>query len=318
MGGHVPLTDRGRRVIVMLMKLLGFDGVCLAIDEFGDPSVPPVLLIAGATQSMDWWDEDFCALLAAKGLHVIRFDHRDTGQSTTSPPGRPGYSGIDLATDPLRILDALGLGSAHFAGVSMGGAIAQHLGVHAAPRVRSLTLIESSLAGGRPGPLPPPSPELAEAEARLQPVEDWTDAVAVIDYRAEAARPYAGSAGFDDERFRAIAWSEQARSACVESSLTNHFLVADSPEADPAAISAPSLIVHSESDPLFPLPHGAALAQMIPNATLLRVDSMGHGTPPPHTWSVIVPALIVHCLANDEAAHCRNLHGAGTPEQEPL
>src|SRR5699024_9789519 len=91
--------------------------------------------------------------------------------------------------------------------------------------------------------------------------------------------------------------------ACVESSLTNHFLVADSPEADPAAISAPSLIVHSESDPLFPLPHGAALAQMIPNATLLRVDSMGHGTPPPHTWSVIVPALIVHCLANDEAAH---------------
>src|SRR5699024_10003952 len=143
-------------------------------------------------------------------------------------------------------------------------------------------------------------------------------AVAVVDYRAEAARPYAGSAGFDDERFRAIAWSEQARSACVESSLTNHFLVADSPEADPAAISAPSLIVHSESDPLFPLPHGAALAQMIPNATLLRVDSMGHGTPPPHTWSVIVPPLTVHSLANAEAAPCRTPPAAGPPDQGPL
>src|SRR5699024_5126592 len=162
-----------------------------------------------------------------------------------SPPGRPGYSGIDLATDPLRILDALGLGSAHFAGVSMGGAIAQHLGVHAAPRVRSLTLIESSLAGGAPGPLPPPCAELAEADARLQPVEDWTDAVAVVDYRAEAARPYAGSAGFDDERFRAIAWSEQARSACVESSLTNYFLGPERPDAVLAAITEQRLIIQS-------------------------------------------------------------------------
>ena len=284
------------------MKLLGFDDVCLAIDEFGDPSAPPVLLIAGATQSMDWWDEDFCALLAARGLHIIRFDHRDTGQSTTSPPGRPDYSGLDLATDPLRILDALGLDSAHFIGVSMGGAIAQHLGVHAAGRVRSLTLIESSPAGGNPGPLPPPRPELAEAEAGLQPMPDWADATAVIDYRAEAARPYAGSAGLDEQRFRAIASAEQTRSSCMESSLTNHFLVAGGPEADPAEISAPTLVVHRESDPLFPLPHGSALARMIPNATLLRVDSMGHETPPPHTWPVIVPALIDHCRASDEAA----------------
>lgn len=276
------------------MKLLDLANVTLAVEGFGDRSDPPVVLIAGATQSMDWWTPDFCALLAAQRLFVIRYDQRDTGESTTSPPGRPTYSGVDLATDPVRILDALGIAAAHLVGLSMGGGIAQYLGVTAAHRVLTLTLIESSPAGGEPGEVPPSTEAVSAAGGEPAPLGDWADAAAVIDYRVESERPYAGSLGFDEQRVRAIATAEVARTRNMESSWTNHFLVAQGAEADPARITAPTLVLHSATDPLFPLPHGEALARMIPGATLRQVEGMGHEAPPPQVWSAIVPALAGH------------------------
>ena len=68
-------------------------GVELCAETFGDPSAPPLLLIMGSGASMDWWEEDFCERLASGGRFVIRYDHRDTGQSVTYPPGKPGYAG---------------------------------------------------------------------------------------------------------------------------------------------------------------------------------------------------------------------------------
>lgn len=289
------------------MKIIELDDVSLAVDELGDRSAPPVLLIAGATQSMDWWTPDFCAALAARGLRVLRYDQRDTGQSTTSPPGRPGYTGVDLAIDPVRILDALDVDAAHLVGLSMGGGIAQYLAVRARQRVRTLTLIESSPAGGDPGDLPRPDAAVGVAESALPDVSDWTDASAVVDYRVEAERPYAGSLGFDEERVRAIAAAELARSRNLESALTNHFLVAADAETDPSLITTPTLVVHSDTDPLFPLPHGEALARMIPDAVLLRVDGMGHEVPPPQVWDTVVPALVDHVLSREHLV--RDLRG---------
>jgi pimeloyl-ACP methyl ester carboxylesterase len=287
---------------MMLMKFLTAENLTFAIDTFGDPNAPPVLLIAGASQSMDWWEPEFCELLAAEGLSVIRFDQRDTGQSTMSPPRRPDYTGADLATDPLRILDALGLPSAHFVGLSMGSGIAQHLGVHAASRVRTLTLIESSPAGGDVGELPPPTPALTEAAARIPQISDWTDTEAVIRTRIAEGQAYSGSAGADERRLRTIASTEVGRTSSMESAMTNHFLAASGPAVDPREITAPTLVIHSETDPLFPPAHGEALARMIPGARLLRLESMGHETPPPETWSVVVPAIVDHIVGNDDGS----------------
>lgn len=283
------------------MRFVESSGVRLAVDEFGDPGTPPVLLIAGATQSMDWWTPDFCAALATGGLHVIRYDQRDTGQSSTSPPGAPDYSGTELATDPLVILDALGLDAAHLVGLSMGGGIAEYLAVHAPDHVRTLTLIESSPAGGDPGELPPPDARLAGAENLLPQVSDWADTASVIDYRVAAERVYAGTLGVDEERLRAIAATEIGRGRNMESAMTNHFLVAGGSQADPALIAVPTLVIHSDSDPLFPLAHGAALAGMIPGGVLLRVGGMGHEAPPPPLWDIVIPALVDH--VRDGEAH---------------
>ena len=35
-------------------------------------------------------------VLAGHGRFVIRYDQRDTGQSTTYEPGRPGYTGAEV------------------------------------------------------------------------------------------------------------------------------------------------------------------------------------------------------------------------------
>jgi pimeloyl-ACP methyl ester carboxylesterase len=66
-----------------------------------------------------------CAGLAARSRHVIRYDHRDTGRSTTQEPGAPAYALDDLADDTIRVLDGYGIPAARVVGMSMGGMIAQ-------------------------------------------------------------------------------------------------------------------------------------------------------------------------------------------------
>ena len=69
----------------MTERMIERDGVRLCTDSFGDPADPPVILVMGMSASMLWWDEDFCRMLAAGGRFVVRYDHRDTGQSTAEP-----------------------------------------------------------------------------------------------------------------------------------------------------------------------------------------------------------------------------------------
>ncbi|WP_119697068.1 alpha/beta fold hydrolase [Microbacterium halotolerans] len=278
------------------MEILDLDGVALAIDHCGPEGAPALLLIAGGAQSMDWWTPELCERLSAGDMQVIRYDHRDTGRSTASPPGRPGYTGDDLAADPLRILDALGIADAHLMGMSMGGGIAQIVAVRAPERVRSLALIETSPVGGDHGVLPPPTPEVAATWEEPEPEIDWSDEAAVIDYRVDVERPYAGPLGFDEARVRALATREVRRSRDMAASMSNHFLAAPGASADPAGITVPTLIVHSEDDPMFPMPHGEALARAIDGAVLLRLEGVGHEIPPPAVWGAVLPALRNHVM----------------------
>ena len=120
-------------------------GVELCYQTFGDPDDEPLLLVMGLGGPMTWWDPELCRLLAERGFYVIRYDNRDTGRSTQdqrpgdpracwsapSPAGRvrAPYSLADMAGDGFGLLDHLGLESAHVAGVSMGGMIAQTMAI---------------------------------------------------------------------------------------------------------------------------------------------------------------------------------------------
>src|SRR4051812_14758820 len=164
----------------MTENLIEIDGIALCAEGFGDPADAPVLLITGIGASMLWWDEAFCAVLAAGGRFVIRYDHRDTGRSTSYAPGRPAYTGDDLVADAARVLDGYGIARAHVVGVSMGGALAQLLALDHPDRVASLMLMSTSPAGPAhdlPGVAEPYRAFLATAEL------DWADRASVIAYR---------------------------------------------------------------------------------------------------------------------------------------
>jgi hypothetical protein len=101
------------------------DGATLYSETFGDPEHPPILLIMGAMASGVWWPDGFCRRLAEAQRYVIRYDHRDTGASTSYAPSTASYTVEDLADDAVAVLDAYRIGRAHLAGMSLGGYLAQ-------------------------------------------------------------------------------------------------------------------------------------------------------------------------------------------------
>ncbi len=255
-------------------------GAQLCVDTFGDASEPAVLLIMGGAASMDRWEPRFCEQLAQRGRYVIRYDHRDTGGSTTYPPGRPGYTGDDLVADAVAVLDRLGIERAHVVGMSMGGAIAQRIAVDHPGRVRSLTLMCTSPIGTGGSDLPPMSDAMRAVFSDDAEEPDWADRDATIAYLLEVERPYAGTRGIDEDELREIIGHAYDRSISMASA-NNHFMVdgSDIERARLAEITAPTLVVHGTADPLFPPAHGEALAREIPGAQLLLIDGLGHEFP---------------------------------------
>jgi pimeloyl-ACP methyl ester carboxylesterase len=272
----------------------------LCVEGFGDPARPTLLLVSGAASSMDWWDLELCGRLADSGRHVIRYDHRDTGRSSTGKPGAPAYDGWQLGRDCAELIDALGLAPVHLIGTSMGGGIGQLIAIRHPGLLASLTVLSTSAAGGVDGDaLPGPSPEVRASFASPPPDPDWVDVDSYVDWVVAGQSTYAGRIGLDEPRVRGIAATVHARST-DPAAAGNHWLVVggegeveDEP-LDVHQISTPTLVIHGSDDPLFPLPHAHALAAAIPDATLLVIPGMGHEVPPPATWDIVIPALLGH------------------------
>jgi pimeloyl-ACP methyl ester carboxylesterase len=243
---------------------------------------------------MDWWEDEFCERLAAGPRFVIRYDHRDTGQSVSYPPGKPGYTGDDLTDDAVGVLDGFGLRRAHLVGLSMGGGIAQEIALDHPNRVASLTLISTSSAVPQERDLPGMTKQGRAAFGALgEP--DWSDRSAVIDYGVAFERACAGgSPHFDEARTREL-WDRVIdRAANIESSFTNHDLMHDgeSRRRPPLSeLAVPTLVIHGTLDPLIPPAHGEALADQIHGADLLSLEDVGHGLPRA-AWDVAVPAIL--------------------------
>ncbi len=248
----------------MTERMIDADGALLCTEAFGDPAHPPVLLIMGMAASMLWWEDNFCTALAAGGRFVIRYDHRDTGRSTTCPPGRPDYSGDDLVADAAHVLDGYGIANAHVVGVSMGGALVQLLALDFPDRVASLVLMSTSPAGPAPD-LPPPTDayRALAAEAPADPVAE--------------VRVLNGDRPFDEARVRSLVARDIARARNPESAQNHMLLEGGEPWRDRlGTIAVRTLVIHGTADALFPLGHGRALADEIPGARLLVLDGAGH------------------------------------------
>lgn len=289
-------------------EMVHVHGGTIAAQAVGRPQDPAVLLLGAATwsRSRDWWADELCSALADEGLFVLRYDTRDTGQSTLSPPGRPDYTAPDLADDAVLVLDAFGVTAATLAGLSMGGGLAQQIAAVHRDRVAALVLMSTSPAGDV-GELPGPSPAILGTFDAEPPAPDWSDADSVADWMIAAERPYAGPGMFDEHGMRRLVAAVWARTPSMASA-GNHFLVAESaPPIDVTALRGlPALIVHGSADPLFPLAHGEALAEAL-DAPLLVLDGVGHQAPPPGVWPTLIPAM--SRLARTAAGHRPTLNG---------
>jgi pimeloyl-ACP methyl ester carboxylesterase len=261
----------------------------LAYETFGDPSDPPVLLVMGLATQMIGWPDDFCAGLAGRGLHVIRFDNRDIGLSThLHDAGAPNImsvlggdrSGVaygleDLADDTAGLLDVLGLESVHLVGASMGGMISQLVALRYPQRVRSLTSIMSTTGDTSVGG---PS-DAALGLLLTPPAGDREGAVQrVVDtYRV------IGSPGFEfDEvalRDRAGLSFDRAYDPAGVARQLAAILTTPDRTRDLKSLEMPVLVIHGEQDQLVNVSGGRATAAAIPGCELMVVDGMGHDLP---------------------------------------
>jgi pimeloyl-ACP methyl ester carboxylesterase len=274
----------------MTQQLVRVNGVELCVETFGDQADPAVLLIHGASASMDFWETPFCERLAAAARFVVRYDHRDTGQSVSYEPGEPQYTGEDLIADAVG-LDALGIAQAHVVGLSMGGGIAQRMVLDFPDRVVSVTLASTSPGG--PG-LPPMSAELQASFAEDVPETDWSDPEAALDALIADERKYSGTLPYDEGARRAFYTAMMARTKNLAAAMTNHWILESG--GDPirprlGEVAVPALILHGTEDPLFPPGHAEVLAREIPGARLVLLEGAGHELPEP-TWDLALREIV--------------------------
>src|SRR5918994_1880840 len=130
------------------MTTVEANGVTLGVEHFGEAAAPLVLL-AGATTMLSWPDA-LCEALARGGRHVVRYDLRDSGASTTVDPKAPAYTLRDLAADAAALARGLDDRPAHLAGIGVGGMVAQGANGEALareiPGARLLVLEKASTA----------------------------------------------------------------------------------------------------------------------------------------------------------------------------
>jgi pimeloyl-ACP methyl ester carboxylesterase len=257
------------------------DGTCLWAEDSGDPANPALLLIMGANAAGFTWPDGLIELLAGTH-HVIRYDHRDTGQSTHTFTERP-YAIKDLATDALTVLDEFGVEKAHVVGMSMGGVLGQLLLLDHPDRLHSMTLLATAALDSRSAPedLPGPSAELL---AVWQEMGEPRDRDAEIAWRVRHWKILnGGGIPFDEEEFRRME-ERIVEHAGTHTEIPAHALADQSGLARGdklAEVKTPTLVIQGPLDPANPPPHSAHLAKLIPGATLVEIPGMGHALPSP-------------------------------------
>jgi pimeloyl-ACP methyl ester carboxylesterase len=268
------------------MPIAPANGIEICYDEFGSPDAPALLLIRGFTSQMISWHVEFCERLAAHGLRVIRFDNRDVGLSTKFDEA-PQYTLDDMAADGIGLLDHLGIGAAHIAGMSMGGMIAQLMAINHPDRVLSLASIMSHVGDAD---AVPPTPEAA-AIFLAPPVASKEEFVE----KAVRDRRVIGSPGFpfDEIDVREIAARSYDRCYLPQGNIRQALAIRSAPPRSEALLrlAIPVTVIHGTADPLIPVDNGRRTAAAIPACQLVEIDGMGHDIPR-GAWDLVIGAIV--------------------------
>lgn len=224
----------------------------------------PLLLIAGFLCDHAYWSLIMPKLISQ--YQVIRVDNRGVGRS--SAPDYP-YTMREMANDIAALLNHLGIDSIIVVGHSMGGQIAQELVLAHPEKVKSLILLST----------------LAKGDARFYSViETWGDLPRSIDFRLyeKIVLPWI----FTDEFYaipgmveQLIEWAVHYPFSPAAHTIYHHSRAILSSDTQDRLhnIHCPTLIVVGQQDILTPVKFSQQLAQGIPQAELVVIETGGHG-----------------------------------------
>ena len=255
----------------MISPVATSDGIRLAARCEGSPDAPALLFLNSIGCDGSLWDEQASAL--ARERRVVRFDARGQGASD-APPG--DYSIARLGRDALDVLDAFGIARADVCGLSLGGATAQWIAIHAPERVVRLTL--------------------ANTASRLGSAEAWESRrLVVLGEGIAVTADMAMSRFFSNDcrarnpsivaRLRAmlLANSAEGYAGCCAALRDADF------SRQVSSITAPTLVIAGGEDVSTPTAQAAALAAGIPGARLATLNAA-------HLSNIEQPAAFTEAL----------------------
>lgn len=249
------------------------DGCRIAYRIDGSEDLPTLVLSNSIATTLHMWDRSVADLTAH--FRLLRYDTRGHGGSA-APAG--AYSLDRLGRDVVELLDHLGIGRAHFLGLSLGGFVGQWLGVHAAERIDRLVLSNTS-------------PYLAGELSFDQQIRD-TLAASDMDAIAQqfmrnwfpAAWLAAPNAIVDEFRAMVLATSAQGLAGCY-AALRDADL-----RRTISLIAAPTLVIGGNDDAVTRPEHNEEIARTIPGAELVLLPGV-------HILNVEQPARFLEAVA---------------------
>jgi 3-oxoadipate enol-lactonase len=225
----------------------------------------PMLLVQGMSGTHLSWGEPFLAELE-RDFDLVAYDHRGVGRSSAvSEP----FTIVELADDAAALMDALGWESAHVAGISMGGMVAQELALRHPDRIRTLTL-GCTYSGGEGSALASSEVSSKLAEAMMSGDADRAIATA---YEVNVSPGY----GADKSAYATFYEMATALPTPVPVIMLQMQAIQAHDTLDRLErITAPTLVIHGTEDEM--LPHGNAvlIASRIPGARLETLEGVGH------------------------------------------
>jgi pimeloyl-ACP methyl ester carboxylesterase len=278
--------------------------VSVGYEKFGDPATgEPLLLIMGLDFQMVWWPDGLCEQLVDRGFAVVRFDNRDTGLSTHFDSARkespwraqlgrstPAYSALDMLDDAIAVMDAVGWKSAHVMGGSMGAGLAQAMALVHPGRVR--TLISCMGLPADASPIRSLSYIKFGIFRKLRKVKPAASRSSEIDnlvfiYRTIASPGFP----FPEEWARKAAGISYDRSPRDPKSTQRQLAAGRAQKLPPlSAITAPTLVISGQADPLLKVKGGRDTARRIAGATFVSYPGMGHNLPE-ELWPDIIDRI---------------------------